>query len=54
MRPIRTTGMGFAQRVFHVPDDVCIITPALIVGAIAERMKYSAIMAFIVGWMLLV
>ena len=31
-----------------------IITPALIVGAIAERMKYSAIMLFIVGWMLLV
>jgi Amt family ammonium transporter len=31
-----------------------IITPALIVGAIAERMKYSAIMAFIMGWMLLV
>ena len=31
-----------------------IITPALIVGAIAERMKYSAIMAFIVGWMFVV
>src|SRR6185295_10412230 len=31
-----------------------IITPALIVGAIAERMKYSAIMLFILGWMLLV
>lgn len=31
-----------------------IITPALIVGAIAERMKYSAIMAFMVGWMFLV
>jgi len=31
-----------------------IITPALIVGAIAERMKYAAIMAFIVGWMFLV
>jgi len=31
-----------------------IITPALIVGAIAERMKYSAIMAFILGWMLIV
>jgi ammonium transporter, Amt family len=31
-----------------------IITPALIVGAIAERMKYSAIIAFIVGWMFLV
>jgi len=31
-----------------------IITPALIVGAIAERMKYSAIMLFLLGWMLIV
>jgi Amt family ammonium transporter len=31
-----------------------IITPALIVGAIAERMKYSAILLFILGWMLVV
>lgn len=31
-----------------------IITPALIVGAIAERMKYSAILLFLGGWMLLV
>ena len=31
-----------------------IITPALIVGAIAERMKYAAIMAFIAIWMLVV
>lgn len=31
-----------------------IITPALIVGAIAERMKYSAIMLFLLGWMILV
>jgi Amt family ammonium transporter len=31
-----------------------IITPALIVGAIAERMKYSALVAFMIGWMLLV
>jgi Amt family ammonium transporter len=31
-----------------------IITPALIVGAIAERMKYSAIMLFCTGWMLVV
>jgi Amt family ammonium transporter len=31
-----------------------IITPALIVGAIAERMKYSALMAFLFGWMFLV
>jgi Amt family ammonium transporter len=31
-----------------------IITPALVVGAIAERMKYSAIMLFLLGWMLVV
>jgi Amt family ammonium transporter len=31
-----------------------IITPALIVGAIAERMKYSAIMAFITAWMFVI
>lgn len=31
-----------------------IITPALIVGAIAERMKYSAVMAFIAIWMVVV
>jgi Amt family ammonium transporter len=31
-----------------------IITPALIVGAIAERMKFSAVMAFIALWMVLV
>jgi Amt family ammonium transporter len=31
-----------------------IITPALIIGAIAERMKYTAVMAFLLGWMLVV
>jgi Amt family ammonium transporter len=31
-----------------------IITPALIVGAIAERMKFSAVMLFMLGWMFLV
>ena len=31
-----------------------IITPSLIVGAIAERMKYSAIMLFILLWMFIV
>ncbi len=31
-----------------------IITPALIVGAIAERMKFSAILAFITIWMFVV
>jgi Amt family ammonium transporter len=31
-----------------------IITPALIVGAIAERMKFSAILAFVTLWMIFV
>ena len=31
-----------------------IITPALIVGAIAERMKFSAVMLFMTGWMFIV
>ena len=31
-----------------------IITPALIVGAIAERMKYAAVVAFIAVWMFIV
>ncbi len=31
-----------------------IITPALIVGAIAERMKFSAILAFVTVWMFVV
>jgi len=31
-----------------------IITPALIIGAIAERMKYAAIMAFVVAWMFVI
>ncbi len=31
-----------------------IITPALVVGAIAERMKYSAVMLFSLCWMLVV
>jgi Amt family ammonium transporter len=31
-----------------------IITPALIVGAIAERMKFAAVLLFVTGWMFLV
>ena len=31
-----------------------IITPALIIGAIAERMKFSAIMLFVALWMFVV
>jgi Amt family ammonium transporter len=31
-----------------------IITPALIIGAIAERMKFSAVLLFVIGWMFIV
>ncbi|HVM50012.1 MAG TPA: ammonium transporter [Candidatus Acidoferrum sp.] len=31
-----------------------IITPALIIGAIAERMKYAAVLLFVAGWMVIV
>ena len=49
------TGAGFAW----ISDSMwamfqltfAIITPALIIGAIAERMKFAAVMAFIVLWM---
>ncbi len=45
-------GAWVSQNVFAMFQMMfAIITPALIVGAIAERMKYSAIMAFITLWM---
>lgn len=31
-----------------------IITPALIIGAVAERMKFSAVLLFVAGWLVLV
>jgi Amt family ammonium transporter len=44
-----------SQNVFSIYQlTFAIITPALIVGAIAERMKFSAVMAFTAGWMLLI
>jgi Amt family ammonium transporter len=44
-----------SQNVFSMYQMMfAIITPALIVGAIAERMKYISIMLFIAGWMFLV
>ena len=54
--------IAFSSKLDGVPDSVfamfqltfAIITPALIVGAIAERMKYTAIMTFIAGWLILV
>lgn len=47
--------VGISDSVFAMFQlTFAIITPALIVGAIAERMKFSAIMAFIVAWMFFV
>ena len=54
--------IAFSSTLAGVPDSVfamfqltfAIITPALIVGAIAERMKYTALMSFVAGWLLLV
>jgi Amt family ammonium transporter len=44
-----------SQNVFSMYQMMfAIITPALIVGAIAERMKFSAIMLFLTLWMLLI
>jgi ammonium transporter, Amt family len=44
-----------SQNVFSMYQMMfAIITPALIVGAIAERMKYTAIMAFVILWMFVV
>jgi Amt family ammonium transporter len=48
-------GAWVSQNVFSMYQLMfAIITPGLIVGAIAERMKYSAVMAFIVAWMFIV
>lgn len=44
-----------SQNVFSMYQMMfAIITPALIVGAIAERMKFSAILAFVTIWMFVV
>jgi Amt family ammonium transporter len=48
-------GTWVSQNVFAMYQLMfAIITPALIVGAIAERMKYSAILFFVTIWMLVV
>lgn len=48
-------GAWVSQNVFAMFQMMfAIITPALIVGAIAERMKYAAVMAFITLWMFVV
>ncbi|WP_448873861.1 ammonium transporter [Desulfobulbus propionicus] len=54
--------ISFSSKLAGIPDTAfamfqltfAIITPALIIGAIAERMKYTAIMTFVAGWLILV
>jgi len=44
-----------SQNVFSMYQMMfAVITPALIIGAIAERMKFSAVLAFMIGWMCIV
>jgi Amt family ammonium transporter len=52
MAPNTSYAYWVSQSVFSMFQLMfAIITPALIVGAIAERMKYSAVMLFILLWM---
>jgi Amt family ammonium transporter len=56
MRDVTTSMVGTVPRLSHVSFQMmfAVITPALISGAFAERMKYSAYVAFIVLWSTLV
>ena len=54
-RPTPTTRAWVSQNVFSMYQLMfAIITPALIIGAIAERMKFSAILLFVTLWMFVV
>ncbi|MDR1789360.1 MAG: ammonium transporter [Opitutaceae bacterium] len=54
--------LAYSSTLAGVPESVwvifqytfAVITPALIVGAIAERMKFTALLAFMTGWLFLV
>jgi len=53
--PNATYGPWVSQNVFSMYQLMfAIITPALIIGAIAERMKFKAILVFVTLWMLVV
>ena len=40
------------DRICHVPDDLRHITPALVVGGFAERMRFSSMLLFSLLWLL--
>ena len=53
--PNTTYAAWVSQDVFSMYQLMfAIITPALIIGAIAERMKFGALLLFVTGWMLIV
>jgi Amt family ammonium transporter len=53
--PNTNYGTWVSHNVFAIYQlTFAIITPALIVGAIAERMKFKAVLVFMAGWMFLV
>jgi Amt family ammonium transporter len=53
--PNTTYGGWVSQNVFSMFQLMfAIITPALIIGAIAERVKFGALLLFVTGWMLIV
>ena len=43
-----------ASGICSVPDDVCHITPALIIGAVVGRMRFKALFFFVAIWSLIV
>ncbi len=54
-RPNTNYSYWVSQNVFAMYQMMfAIITPALIIGAIAERMKYAAVLLFVGAWMFLV
>lgn len=54
-RPNADYSYWVSQNVFAMYQMMfAIITPGLIIGAIAERMKYSALMVFVFFWMIIV
>lgn len=53
--PNRDYSFWVSQNVFAIYQLMfAIITPALMIGAVAERMKYAAVLAFVLLWMVVV
>ncbi len=52
--PVPKRLVAYQRTSLHgLPDDVCNHHPGLIIGAFADRMKFSAFTIFLVAWVLL-